>query len=66
MTDAMLHAGYEIRAYPKRIASHDAAYITLHRLGDDGRGFLNPGEARTLAALLMRAAEEADRKEGAK
>jgi hypothetical protein len=60
--DAQLCAGYEIRSYPKRLAGTDAAYVTLHRLGDGGRGFLTAFEAKSLAALLIKAAQEIEAK----
>jgi hypothetical protein len=60
--DAELCAGFEVRAYPKRVASNDAAYVAMHKLGSEATGFLTPFEARTLAALLVGAAEKAETK----
>lgn len=55
-----LCAGIRVEAQRERIG--EFAYVAVHRVGD-AQAWLTPDEARRLAVILTKAADEADGKE---
>ena len=59
---AKLVCGYEVIATPTNITRSITPRITLCKLGINERSFLNPDEARELAAALIEMAKAAEYK----
>lgn len=55
-----LVSGYLVEYHSER-AFDLPAHVTVHRLGTSDRAFLTPPDARMLAAMLVRAADTAEK-----
>lgn len=53
--------GYEVEAHAKTLQSDPPPHVAVRRLGGEAPTYFTPGEARSFADVVMRAASAAER-----